>query len=71
MRDRNQETDSPAYENTKSVRSMTLRDRLEIRKVNCKDRIEQLQSELSGIEDGLKLLNKNKELETLVNLIQL
>lgn len=50
---------------------MTLRDRLEIRKVNCKDRIEQLQSELSGIEDGLKLLNKNKELETLVNLIQL
>lgn len=59
-----------AYE-IKSNSKMTVRERLEIRRTRAQENIKYNQEQLNEIEAGLKLLNKNKELETIVNLLSL
>ena len=70
MRDRNQ-YESKEADCVQSTRNLSLRERLEIRRTRAQEIIKHAQAELSQVENGLKLLDKNKQLETLVNLIQL
>lgn len=73
LRDRNlkeqTEVCEKSYDNI--PRRMTTREKLELRKARINDQMEQLTHELEEIEGGLKLLNKNKELEMLANLLTL
>lgn len=63
--------ENQAQDTCSKTRQLSIRERLEMRKHGAQETIKYAQAELSQVEDGLKLLDKNKQLETLVNLIQL
>lgn len=52
------------------IRHSTIRERLQIRLIRAKERKQYAQDEIQECENALKMLNKNKELETIANLLQ-
>ena len=61
--------ENEAMDNCKSVRALTLRERLEARIMHAKRRMEEAQEDCQEAEEALELLKKNRQLEILANML--